>query len=58
MLWKKPIAKETDKDYMHSINHSPALKGDSKKKIQELEKRKYDKYLIAPFNNDKWTKFN
>lgn len=54
----KPDAKEIDKDYMHAINHSPALTQEEMDKASkngnENGNNDYTKYIIAPFNNDKW----
>jgi len=44
----KPKPTQKDKDYTHSINHSPSI-GD--KNVKSV----YDEYIIAPFNKDKWT---
>lgn len=46
---KKPNATQKDKDYMHSVNHTPAID-----KILEDSKELLSKYIIAPFNKDKW----
>ena len=46
---KKPKATQKDKDYMHSVNHTPAID-----KILEDSKELLSKYIIAPFNKDKW----
>lgn len=46
----KPKAKKKDIDYTHALNHTPALT-DKEKESKMLE----DKYIIAPFNKDKWT---
>ena len=49
----KPKPKEMDKKYTHAINHSPALDKDE----SELEKMNvHNKYIVAPFNRDKWSK--
>lgn len=45
----KPKAKQKDIDYTHSINHTPSLT-DNEKKDAGFE----NKYIIAPFNKDKW----
>ena len=49
---EKPKAKNKDKSFMHSINHTPELNG-----LDTLKAEKNDKtndYIIAPFNKDKW----
>lgn len=46
---KKPEATKNDKDYMHSVNHTPAID-----KIIEDSKEMLNKYIVAPFNKDKW----
>ena len=45
---KKPKATQKDKDYMHSVNHTTI------DKILEDSKELLSKYIIAPFNKDKW----
>ena len=50
---KKPKAKNKDKTFMHSINHTPELN-----ELDTLKAEKNDKtndYIIAPFNKDKWS---
>ena len=49
----KPKAKKKDIDYTHSINHTPSL--NNKEKGYESIK---NKYIIAPFNKDKWTEIS
>lgn len=45
----KPKPTQKDKDYTHAMNHFPQnADGKDLKSI-------YDKYIIAPFNKDKWT---
>lgn len=44
----KPKPTQKDKDYTHAMNHFPNTDGKDLKSI-------YDKYIIAPFNKDKWT---
>lgn len=46
----KPKAKKKDIDYTHALNHTPTLT-DKEKQSQSIE----NKYIIAPFNKDKWT---
>ena len=49
----KPKPKEIDKKYTHAINHSPALDKDQ----AELDSMNiHNKYVVAPFNRDKWSK--
>lgn len=50
----KPDAKNIDKQYMHSINHSPALSDEELKKANK-QNNAYKDYVVAPFNKDKWT---
>lgn len=50
---KKPIAKETDKDYMHAINHSPELDEEEMNKQKE-KNNEFKNYIVAPFNKNKW----
>lgn len=50
----KPSAKDTDKDYMHRINHSPAVSKQDIAKANE-ESNSYKSYVVAPFNKDKWS---
>ena len=50
----KPDAKNIDKQYMHSINHSPALSDEELNKANERNNA-YKDYIVAPFNKDKWT---
>lgn len=50
----KPAAKDTDKDYMHRINHSPAVSKQDIAKANE-ESNSYKNYVVAPFNKDKWS---
>ena len=53
----KPKANKRDENYMHALNHSPAIRdnvvtgGTSSLKQQEPRK------IIAPFNRDKWTAY-
>ena len=47
---KKPDAKDSDKHYMHSINHTPKLTGENSEELNKL-----NEYIIAPFNKDKWS---
>jgi hypothetical protein len=49
----KPTAKDTDKDYMHAINHSPALDEEEMNKQNE-KKNEFKNFIIAPFNKNKW----
>ena len=49
---KRPKPTKKDKKYMHSINHSPALNNKNNNKNQDQ-----DPNIIAPFNKDKWSKF-
>lgn len=49
----KPVPKDTDKDYMHAINHSPAISEEEMKKNND-SKNEFTKYIIAPFNKEKW----
>ena len=49
----KPVAKDIDKDYMHSINHSPVLSDEEIQKSVENHS-KYAQYIVAPFNKEKW----
>jgi len=46
----KPKARSKDIDYTHALNHTPLL---SENEI--TEKNVKNKYIIAPFNKDKWT---
>lgn len=48
---KKPNAKESDKKYMHSINHTPNVSN----RQEESKLNKVNEYIIAPFNKDKWS---
>jgi hypothetical protein len=53
----KPKAKDPDKKLMHSINHtypnSPYVKNDENNKNNKEDE--LSKYIIYPFNKDKWT---
>ena len=46
----KPKAKKKDIDYTHALNHTPSLTN-KEKQSKMIE----NKYIIAPFNKDKWT---
>lgn len=46
----KPKPRKKDEDYTHALNHSPALSEEEMK-----ENNIHNKYIIAPFNKDKWT---
>lgn len=46
----KPKATQKDIDYTHAVNHTPLL-NNQKKNYQKIR----NKYIIAPFNKDKWT---
>ena len=46
----KPKARKKDIDYTHALNHTPSL---DKKKSKDMSFQ--NKYIIAPFNKDKWT---
>ena len=49
---KKPKPKHSDKHYMHSVNHTPTID----KLIKNKKKKNiYKNYVVAPFNNDKWS---
>lgn len=46
----KPKASKKDRDYTHALNHTPALtKNEAESKLLQ------NKYIIAPFNKDKWS---
>ena len=53
----KPKANERDKNYMHALNHSPAIRDNvvtgGTSSLKEKEPRK----IIAPFNLDIWTTY-
>lgn len=49
----KPKAKKKDIDYTHAVNHTPLLN----KKDKDSETIQ-NKYIIAPFNKDKWTELS
>jgi uncharacterized membrane protein len=51
----RPNAKETDKDYMHAINHSPALTASEISDAQASSDNEFNEYVVAPFNKDKWS---
>uniref|UniRef100_A0A6C0L0K2 Link domain-containing protein n=1 Tax=viral metagenome TaxID=1070528 RepID=A0A6C0L0K2_9ZZZZ len=46
----KPKAKKKDIDYTHALNHTPRLT-----EAENVSKNFESKYIIAPFNKDKWT---
>jgi len=46
----KPKAKKKDIAYTHALNHTPSLT-EKEKQSKLIE----NKYIIAPFNKDKWT---
>lgn len=46
----KPKPRKRDKDYTHAINHTPEIENADKAKNM-----KNSKYIVAPFNKDKWT---
>lgn len=50
----KPDAKEIDEQYMHAINHSPALSDEELNEANQ-QNNAYKDYIIAPFNKNKWT---
>ena len=50
----KPNAKDIDKQYMHSINHSPSL-SDEELKDANKQNNAYKDFIVAPFNKEKWT---
>ena len=49
----KPKAKEDDKSHMHAINHSPNIKNGMT--MDQLKKKRQEKYIIAPFHKDLWS---
>lgn len=49
----KPIAKEDDKTHMHAINHSPNIKNGMT--MDQLRKKRKEKYIISPFNKEIWS---
>ena len=49
----KPKAKEIDKTHMHAINHSPNIKNGMT--MDQLQKNRQEKYIVAPFNKDIWS---
>jgi len=51
----KPKAKDSDKNLMHSINHTPYI---PKGEVIKKEEDELEKYIIYPFNKDKWSKIN
>ena len=50
----RPKAKDKDKNYMHEINHTPQDKPSKTKK--KKPQKDYSKYIIAPFNKEKWSR--
>lgn len=46
----KPKPRKKDEDYTHALNHTPRLDKDEMK-----DKNFKNKYIVAPFNKDKWT---
>ena len=50
----KPDAKERDEQYMHAINHSPALSDEELNEANQ-QNNEYRNYIVAPFNKEKWT---
>lgn len=51
---KKPDPKDEDEVYMHSINHSPAVNQSIIDKANS-KNNEFKKFIVAPFNKDKWT---
>lgn len=52
----KPEAKDSDKEYMHRINHTPSPHV-SKEEMKKSKEEDMQKYTIASFNKDKWSYF-
>lgn len=50
----KPLAKDEDKAYMHSINHSPIVNKDVMRRANQ-KNNEFRKHVIASFNHDKWS---
>ena len=50
----KPDAKELDTQYMHAINHSPAVNDEILRNAKN-ENNEYKNYIVAPFNKEKWS---
>lgn len=52
----KPEAKDSDKEYMHRINHTPSPHV-SREEMNKSKEEDMQKYTIASFNKDKWSYF-
>lgn len=50
----KPKAKANDKSYMHALNHSPKLS--SGMTMEQVREARLSEMIVAPFNNNIWSK--